>query len=188
MTFITTPLKINICRKKLIIRRKKKIVDQYDTVWHIPQILVLAKDPHQFCSEIYRGKILFQHLNHIPLVGLGCFFCTQIPKLLLSIPLVLAAMANRTDPSAKNIRGTNPQNLIEKIVRTKIYNNTYWKEQCFGLTAETLVDKAMELDHIGGTFGGNRKPTPFMCLVMKMLQIQPEKEIVIEFIKNDDYK
>ncbi|TQD82047.1 hypothetical protein C1H46_032397 [Malus baccata] len=97
-------------------------------------------------------------------------------------------MANRTDPSAKNIRGTNPQNLVEKIVRTKIYQNTYWKEQCFGLTAETLVDKAMELDHIGGTFGGNRKPTPFMCLVMKMLQIQPEKEIVIEFIKNDDYK
>lgn len=97
-------------------------------------------------------------------------------------------MANRTDPTAKSIHGTNPQNLVEKIVRSKIYQNTYWKEQCFGLTAETLVDKAMELDHIGGTFGGNRKPTPFMCLVMKMLQIQPEKEIVVEFIKNDDYK
>lgn len=97
-------------------------------------------------------------------------------------------MANRTDPAAKSIRGTNPQNLVEKILRSKIYQNTYWKEQCFGLTAETLVDKAMELDHLGGTFGGNRKPTPFMCLVMKMLQIQPEKEIVIEFIKNEDYK
>uniref|UniRef100_A0A803KNW5 Pre-mRNA-splicing factor 38 n=1 Tax=Chenopodium quinoa TaxID=63459 RepID=A0A803KNW5_CHEQI len=97
-------------------------------------------------------------------------------------------MANRTDPLAKSIRGTNPQNLVEKIVRTKIYQNTYWKEQCFGLTAETLVDKAMELDHIGGTYGGNRKPTPFMCLVMKMLQIQPEKDIVVEFIKNEDYK
>ena len=97
-------------------------------------------------------------------------------------------MANRTDPAAKSIRGTNPQNLVEKILRSKIYQNMYWKEQCFGLTAETLVDKAMELDHLGGTHGGNRKPTPFMCLVMKMLQIQPEKEIVIEFIKNDDYK
>lgn len=97
-------------------------------------------------------------------------------------------MANRTDPSARNIRGTNPQNLVEKIVRTKIYNHTFWKEQCFGLTAETLVDKAMELDHVGGTHGGNRKPTPFICLVMKMLQIQPDKEIVVEFIKNDDYK
>ncbi|CAH2058602.1 unnamed protein product [Thlaspi arvense] len=99
-----------------------------------------------------------------------------------------AIMANRTDPLAKNIRGTNPQNLVEKIVRTKIYQHTFWKEQCFGLTAETLVDKAMELDHIGGTFGGNRKPTPFLCLILKMLQIQPEKEIVVEFIKNDDYK
>ncbi|KAF2292037.1 hypothetical protein GH714_000272 [Hevea brasiliensis] len=97
-------------------------------------------------------------------------------------------MANRTDPAAKSIRGTNPQNLVEKILRSKIYQNTYWKEQCFGLTAETLVDKAMELDHLGGTYGGNRKPTPFMCLVMKMLQIQPEKDIVVEFIKNDDYK
>ncbi|KAL7120061.1 hypothetical protein ACP275_02G099800 [Erythranthe tilingii] len=97
-------------------------------------------------------------------------------------------MANRTDPLAKSIRGTNPQNLVEKILRTKIYQNTYWKEQCFGLTAETLVDKAMELDHLGGTNGGNRRPTPFMCLVMKMLQIQPDKEIVVEFIKNPDYK
>uniref|UniRef100_A0A1J3EXD4 Pre-mRNA-splicing factor 38 n=1 Tax=Noccaea caerulescens TaxID=107243 RepID=A0A1J3EXD4_NOCCA len=97
-------------------------------------------------------------------------------------------MANRTDPMAKNIRGTNPQNLVEKIVRTKIYQHTFWKEQCFGLTAETLVDKAMELDHVGGTFGGNRKPTPFLCLILKMLQIQPEKDIVVEFIKNDDYK
>lgn len=97
-------------------------------------------------------------------------------------------MANRTDPLAKSIRGTNPQNLVEKILRSKIYQNTYWKEQCFGLTAETLVDKAMELDHLGGTFGGNRKPSPFICLVMKMLQIQPEKDIVVEFIKNEDYK
>ncbi|KAI4295198.1 hypothetical protein MLD38_040577 [Melastoma candidum] len=97
-------------------------------------------------------------------------------------------MANRTDPTAKNIRGTNPQNLIEKIVRSKIYQNIYWKEQCFGLTAETLVDKAMELDHIGGTHGGNRKPAPFLCLILKMLQIQPEKDIVVEFIKNEDYK
>jgi hypothetical protein len=96
--------------------------------------------------------------------------------------------ANRTDPAAKNIKGTNPQNLVEKILLSKIYQHTYWKEQCFGLTAETLVDKAMELDHLGGTYGGNRKPTPFMCLVMKMLQIQPEKDIVVEFIKNEDYK
>ena len=55
-------------------------------------------------------------------------------------------------------------------------------------TAELLVDKAMDLDHVGGVFGGNIKPTPFLCLILKMLQIQPSKDIIIEFIKNPDYK
>ena len=54
--------------------------------------------------------------------------------------------------------------------------------------AETLVDKAMELDHTGGTHDGNRRPPPFLCLALKVLQIQPNKEIVLEFIKNEDYK
>ena len=77
---------------------------------------------------------------------------------------------------------------MEKILRTKVWQSMYWKEHCFGLTAETLVDKAVELNHCGGTYGGARKPTNFMCLLLKLLQLQPEKEIIIEFIKNDDYK
>ena len=72
--------------------------------------------------------------------------------------------------------------------RSRIYDSKYWKENCFALTAELLVDKAMELKYVGGVFGGNIKPTPFICLVLKMLQIQPEKDIVIEFIKNEDFK
>mmetsp|Transcript_41510 Transcript_41510/g.98379 ORF Transcript_41510/g.98379 Transcript_41510/m.98379 type:complete len:269 (+) Transcript_41510:215-1021(+) len=97
-------------------------------------------------------------------------------------------MANKTDASALQIHGTNPQNLIEKILRQKIHGDGYWKEHCFALTAETIVDRAMELDHIGGTYGGNKKPAPFIQLVLKLLQIQPEKEIIVEFIKNEDFK
>lgn len=41
---------------------------------------------------------------------------------------------------------------------------------------------------MGGVFGGNIKPTPFLCLTLKMLQIQPEKDIVVEFIKNQEFK
>ena len=54
--------------------------------------------------------------------------------------------------------------------------------------AELLVDKAMELKSVGGIYGGNVKPTPFLCLILKMLQIQPEKDIIIEFIRNEDFK
>ena len=97
-------------------------------------------------------------------------------------------MANRTVKDAKNIHGTNPQYLIEKIIRSRIYDSKYWKEQCFALTAELLVDKAMDIRYLGGVFGGNVKPTPFLCLTLKMLQIQPEKDIVVEFIKNEEFK
>ena len=94
-------------------------------------------------------------------------------------------MANRTDPLARSVHGTNPQNMVEKIVRSRIYACTYWKEHCFGLTAESIVDKAMDLDYFAGTYGGFRKPSKFLCLVLKCLQIQPDKEIIIEFIKNE---
>jgi len=97
-------------------------------------------------------------------------------------------MANRTLKDAPTIKGTNPQYLIEKIIRSRIYDCRYWKEDCFALTAELLVDKAAELKYIGGVCGGNIRPTPFLCLILKMLQICPEKDIVVEFIKNEDFK
>ena len=45
-------------------------------------------------------------------------------------------MANRTVKDANSIHGTNPQYLVEKIIRTRIYESKYWKEECFGLTGE----------------------------------------------------
>lgn len=83
--------------------------------------------------------------------------------------------ANVTDTSAISVHGTNPQNLVEKILRSKIYNHAYWKEHCFGLTAESLVDKAMDINSVGGTFGGIREPTQFIQLILKMLQIQARR-------------
>ncbi|CAF0987568.1 unnamed protein product [Rotaria magnacalcarata] len=97
-------------------------------------------------------------------------------------------MANRTVKEAPTIKGTNPQYLIEKIIRSRIYDSRYWKEDCFALTAELVVDKAVELKCIGGVCGANIRPAPFLCLVLKMLQICPEKDIIVEFIKNEEFK
>jgi len=97
-------------------------------------------------------------------------------------------MANRTVKDAKAVRGTNPQYLVEKIIRSRIYDSQFWKEECFALTAELVVDKAMEIKYAAGVHGGNIQPSPFLCLVLKMLQIQPEKDIIVEFIKNEEFK
>ena len=42
-------------------------------------------------------------------------------------------MANRTVKDAKTIHGTNPQYLVEKIIRARIYESRYWKEYCFAV-------------------------------------------------------
>mmetsp|Transcript_19766 Transcript_19766/g.24926 ORF Transcript_19766/g.24926 Transcript_19766/m.24926 type:complete len:389 (+) Transcript_19766:130-1296(+) len=98
-------------------------------------------------------------------------------------------MANVTDPLACPIHGTNPQNLIEYITRQRIYDSQYWKEQCFGLTAADVAEKsAMHLHAIGGSYGGNSKPTRFLSLILKMLQIQPEESIIDELISNEEFK
>ena len=92
-------------------------------------------------------------------------------------------MANATDPLARQIHGSDPQHLVEKIVRLRIYESRFWKERCFGLTVVGVVDEAeRSLDYVGGVYGASVKPTPFLCLVLKLLQIQPSEAIVAELV------
>ena len=59
--------------------------------------------------------------------------------------------------------------MIDSIVRNKIYQCRYWKEKCYALTAVTIIDEAIKLEYICGTYGGARKPSKFICLILKML-------------------
>jgi len=97
-------------------------------------------------------------------------------------------MANRTGGGAVWVHGTNPQYLVEKIIRSRIYGCLYWKSECFGLNSETILDKAVGLDAVGGVFGKNQQPTPFICLTLKLLQLQPEKPIILRFLEQDNFK
>lgn len=87
-----------------------------------------------------------------------------------------------------SIRGTDPQYLIEKITRERIYASVYWKEKCFGLTAESILDRALELSSVGGSYGAHQKPTEFLCLLQKLLQIQPTEAIVLTYIEAEEHK
>ncbi|KAI5300498.1 hypothetical protein KEM55_007005, partial [Ascosphaera atra] len=82
------------------------------------------------------------------------------------------------------VRGVNPLTLIDKPLRDRIIESYYWKEQCFGLNAATLCDRATELRSIGGTY--QQKATPFLCLVFKLLQLTPEKEVILEYLNFHD--
>eukprot|EP00158_Paraphelidium_tribonemae_P000564 Partr_v1_DN22824_c1_g1_i1_m77548 putative PRP38 pre-mRNA processing factor 38 (Yeast) domain containing A len=80
-----------------------------------------------------------------------------------------------------------PHLLFEKIVRERIFEHAYWKQHCFSVNAATLLDKAVELKAIGGLFG-NQQPSHFLCLALRLLLINPEREILYAYIDQDDFK
>ena len=73
----------------------------------------------------------------------------------------------------------NPQFFLETIIRNKIYTCFFWKEKCFELTNETIIDAAVKIQYIRGNnklilrcYGGNKQRTDFFCLLLKDLQLQ----------------
>ena len=98
-------------------------------------------------------------------------------------------MANVTDPLIRSVQGSDPQNLMEYITRQKIYESRFWKEECFGLTAADVMEKtAKSLTCVGGTFGGMGKPTKFLSLTLKLLQLQPDMDLVKTFLEQNHFK
>lgn len=80
-----------------------------------------------------------------------------------------------------HVHGTTPQFLIEKIMRERIYESLFYKSTCYSLNAHLLITPAENLTCIGGMYGA-QKPTEFICLLLKILQIQPEPQIVDLFL------
>lgn len=89
---------------------------------------------------------------------------------------------------SRPIHGTSPLNLIEKIVRLRIIQSNYWQQYCFAMNGASLVNRAVELEAIGGVTSENNRPSPFLCLVLKLLQITPDEDIVQEMLINGEFK
>ena len=88
------------------------------------------------------------------------------------------------------MKNTAAQNIssVELILRNRVFNSYYWKETCFGLTSETIIDKILELKYIGGMNHSSNQPTDFICLFIKLLQLNPSEEIIDEYLSDPDLK
>jgi len=97
-------------------------------------------------------------------------------------------MSIPNDPRKKNSLTVSQQQAFDQMTRHRIFQSTYWKEQLFAITTDGIVDKAMELKYVGGTYGPVQKPTRFLCLLLKLMHIQPEKDVIMAFVRNSNYK
>ena len=89
--------------------------------------------------------------------------------------------------SGQTVHDTNPAHLLEKAVRDRIVDSYYWKEQCFAINEATICDRAVGMTFIGGTYG-QQKPTAFLCLALKLLQLLPDRNIVLEYLYQEEFK
>ena len=80
--------------------------------------------------------------------------------------------------------GLNPASIMEKVVRERIIESYFYKEQCFGVNEADIVDRVVEhVDFVGGIYGSVQKPTPFLCLAFKLLQLAPSDAVLDEYLR-----
>lgn len=79
--------------------------------------------------------------------------------------------------------GLNPSTIMEKAVRDRIIDSYFYKEQCFALNEADIVDRVVEhVSFVGGTYGDSQKPSPFLCLAFKLLQLAPSDDVLKEYM------
>ncbi|KAI0188442.1 PRP38 family-domain-containing protein [Xylaria flabelliformis] len=80
--------------------------------------------------------------------------------------------------------GLNPATIMEKAVRERIVDSYFWKEQCFGVNEADIVDRVVShVSFIGGVYGDSQKPSPFLCLAFKLLQLAPDDDVLEAYLQ-----
>lgn len=84
-------------------------------------------------------------------------------------------------PLAPN--GLNPATIMEKPVRERIVDSYFWKDQCFAVNEADIIDRVVaHVRFVGGTYGDSQKPSPFLCLAFKLLQLGPADDVLQEYL------
>ncbi|KHO01285.1 prp38 [Metarhizium album ARSEF 1941] len=79
--------------------------------------------------------------------------------------------------------GLNPATIMEKAVKDRIVESYFYMEQCFALNEADIIDRVVEhVRFVGGTHGDAQKPSPFLCLAFKLLELAPSEAILREYL------
>ncbi|KAI1328675.1 PRP38-domain-containing protein [Xylariaceae sp. FL0255] len=89
----------------------------------------------------------------------------------------------RGSSARKAPNGLDPATIMEKAVVDRIVDSLFWKDQCFGVNEADIVDRVVaHVNYIGGVIGDSQRPSPFLCLAFKLLQLAPGDKVVREYL------
>ena len=73
------------------------------------------------------------------------------------------------------------------IIRNTL-SSPYYKSVLNNCSILTIIDEIVESKYIGTTYSKQKFPTPFLCLLVRLTQIQPPIDIVNELLGSHDLK
>lgn len=97
-------------------------------------------------------------------------------------------MANRTDEYALHKYSSDPQHLIPPTARSAVYASIYWNRCCFGVCVADVVHLSVNLRYLSGLDTDTQRPSPFLCLLQKLLQLSPDLAEISVFLKQREFK
>lgn len=82
---------------------------------------------------------------------------------------------------------SNKATLVEPIVRHRVQDSLFYKQHLHLTNEQTILQVVVDHVHyIGGTDTNNR-PSPFLCCLVRLLEIEPSPEIVELYLSQSGY-
>lgn len=81
----------------------------------------------------------------------------------------------------------NKAHLVEPIIRHRIQDSLFYKQHLFSTNELSIVPVIVrEVQYIGGTDSSGR-PSPFLCCLLRMLELEPSDEILSLYLRQNGY-
>lgn len=81
----------------------------------------------------------------------------------------------------------NKANLVSPIVRHRIQDSLFYKQHLHLTNELTIVPVVVDfVQYVGGTDEGGR-PAPFLCCLLRLLELQPSDEIINIYLTQNGY-
>ena len=77
---------------------------------------------------------------------------------------------------------------IDPITKEKVVRSLYWTQRCARLDVLGVCEAAIDLQFVGGVVGEYRTPTPYLCLLYRLLELGPTTETIEAMWKQEVHK
>lgn len=82
----------------------------------------------------------------------------------------------------------NKSHLIEAIVRNRIKDSLFYKQYLYLTNEQTILPVIINQVHYVGGLDSSNRPSPFLCCLLRLLEIDPSAAIIKAYLARPEFK